>query len=106
MRIMRYRNPLVANAHMLTNITNQIDPNQKIYFHIDWVRPGRHVFLIQHDNDEIRVGDGAEEEKKAPPTSISALFGLKKMQPTAPEPPKLKKSTNNFYVHEMLATFR
>ena len=79
MRIMRYKNPLVANAHTLTNITNQIDSNQKIYFHIDWVRPGRHVFLIQHDNDDIQINDGAEEQKKAAPlSSISALFGLKK----------------------------
>ena len=53
MKMIPFKNPLVANAHLMTNITNQIDPTQKIYFHIDWVRPGRHTFLIQHDNDDI-----------------------------------------------------
>lgn len=80
MKIVRFKNPLVANAHMLTNITNQIDANQKIYFHLDWVRPGRHTFVVQHDNDDIQFNDGQDEKPKAP--SITALFGLK----TPPQP--------------------
>ena len=51
MKIMRYKNPLIANAHMMTSITNKIDSESKIYFHIDWLRPGRQTFLIQHDNE-------------------------------------------------------
>ena len=46
MKIMRYKNPLIANAHMMTSITNKIDSESKIYFHIDWLRPGRQTFLI------------------------------------------------------------
>ena len=46
MKLLRYKNPLVANAHKLTSITTKIDPGSKVYFHVDWVKPGRHVFLI------------------------------------------------------------
>jgi len=101
MQILRYRNPLVANAHMMTSITNTIDPTNKVYFHIDWLKPGRHTFLIQHDNNEITIDD----EVVKPIKRMAGLFGLKK--PSAePEKPKLKKSTANFYVHDMLASFR
>ena len=53
MRVLRYKNPLVANAHKLTSVTSKIDPGSKVYFHVDWVRPGRHVFLVQHDSQEV-----------------------------------------------------
>ena len=49
---------------MLTNITTEIDPNQKIYFHVDWVKPGRHTFLIRHDNDDIKLEDGEQEQEE------------------------------------------
>ena len=53
MRVLRYKNPLVANAHKLTSVTSKIDPGSKVYFHVDWVKPGRHVFLVQHDSQEV-----------------------------------------------------
>ena len=46
MRLLRYANPLVANAHKLTSITSKIDPGQKVYFHVDWVKPGKHTYLV------------------------------------------------------------
>ena len=64
MDILRFKNPLVANAHMLTSYTNKLDPKTKVYFHIDWLRPGRHTFLIQHDADEIKLDSDEEKEKK------------------------------------------
>lgn len=75
LKIMRFRNPLVANAHTLTSITNTIDSGSKVYFHIGWLKPGRHNFVIQHDNDEIQMGD---EPKPPPVLTMASLFGLKK----------------------------
>ena len=46
LNIMRYKNPLIANAHLMTSLTNKIDTESKLYFHIDWLKPGRHTFLI------------------------------------------------------------
>lgn len=42
LNIMKFKNPLVANAHALTTISSQVDQSSKNFFHIDWVRPGRH----------------------------------------------------------------
>ena len=50
MSIMEYKHPLVANAHTITNLSTKIDPNNNVYFHIDWVKPGRHTFIVEHDH--------------------------------------------------------
>ena len=34
------------------------------------------------------------------------MFGIKKKEPVEEKVPKVKKSTKDFYVHDMLATFR
>ena len=56
MTIMEYKQPLVANAHTITNASTKVDPNNKIYFHIDWVKPGRHTFVVEHDHTK-EIGD-------------------------------------------------
>ena len=63
MRIMRYKNPLIANVHMMTQLTTEIDPGTKVYFHIGWLKPGRHTFLIKHDNNDIKLNDSDDEKK-------------------------------------------
>ena len=80
MKIMRYKNPLVANAHMMTSITNKIDTEAKIYFHIDWLRPGRQTFLIQHDNEDIKGINSPSSElvENDGSKSILGLFGIMK----------------------------
>lgn len=35
-----------------------MDPNSPLYVHIDWVKPGRHTFVIKHDE---YGPDGTEE---------------------------------------------
>ena len=109
MDILRYKNPLVANAHLLTSYTNKLDPKTKVYFHIDWLKPGRHTFVIQHDAQRIKLDSAEEKErqknkKKEPDDVLGALLGLRKKAPEKPQ--KLKKTDRNFYVHNMLATFR
>ena len=43
------KNPLVANAHTLSALSTKVDEYNKIYFEVGWVKPGRHVFLVEHD---------------------------------------------------------
>ena len=38
--------------------------------------------------------------------SVLSMFGIKKKEPVEEKVPKVKKSTKDFYVHDMLATFR
>ena len=54
---MKFKNPLVANAHALTSLTSKVDQSNKNYFHIDWVRPGRHTFLVEHDQGDAIFDD-------------------------------------------------
>ena len=44
-----YKNPMVANAHSVTSLSTQVDQTNPIYFHVDWLRPGRHHFVVEHD---------------------------------------------------------
>ena len=43
--IMRYKNPLIANVNQITSLTIS-DTTQDMYFHIDWLKPGRHVYAV------------------------------------------------------------
>ena len=95
--IMRYKNPLIANVNQMTSLSEKMHDNQEIYFHIDWVKPGRHIYTIEHTPDEIYTDDEAEKEGKMfeeMRKKIAAQKGLG------------KKATDTFYVHEMLAGFR
>lgn len=101
MKVLRFKNPLIANAHMITQITNQIDPGTKVYFHIDWVKPGKHTFLVNHDNELVKM----EPESEAP-KGVLAMFGIKPKEDPKPKGSPLKKSKSSFYVHHMLANER
>ena len=112
LNIMRYKNPLIANAHLMTSLTNKIDTESKLYFHIDWLKPGRHTFLIQHDNYDIKF-DYLEEKQKSLEDvgGVMGMFDVLKKKREEEEKgiapkPQLKKSERGFYVHDMLATFR
>ena len=89
---MRYKNPLIANAHLMTSLTTKIDPESKLFFHIDWLKPGRHTFLVQHDNYDIQF-DYLEEKKIALEEAggVMGMFGLMKKKKADEEnkvPPK------------------
>ena len=51
--IMRYKNPLVANVNQISSISHDLLQEQDIYFHIDWMKPGRHVYTIEHSNEIV-----------------------------------------------------
>ena len=111
MTMMRYKKPMVANAHQLTEESLKHDSKQPFYMFLAWLKPGRHTFVISHraggqekpNNTRLSLGKmGLPKTISAPPpqpTSLSALMAKLK-------PPKQDYSTQTFYVHEMLATFR
>ena len=97
LQIMRYKNPLIANVNQMTSLSEKMHENQEIYFHIDWVKPGRHVYAIEHTPEPIYSGDEAEKEGKM----------LEEMRAKIAKQKGLgKKADETFYVHEMLAGFR
>ena len=57
----------------MTKISLQKDPNQKVFCYIDFLKPGRHVYAVSHQE---------------------------------PEPSLLNMYQRDFYVHDLLATFR
>ena len=63
MSILKYKNPVVANAHALTSLSTTVDPSHQMYFHIDWVRPGKHIFVVEHDKGGA-ILDEADEGYK------------------------------------------
>ena len=65
MRILKFRAPLVANGQSLTSESIKVDPSNPIYFHVDWLRPGKHVYLVEHDNEPVASdGEEGQDEKK------------------------------------------
>ena len=44
---------------------DSIDKNNQMYFHVDFVAPGKHVFFVKHDPDEIHSdGEDGQASKK------------------------------------------
>ena len=62
--IMRYKNPLIANVNQISSLSEELDANQEIYFHIDWLKPGRHVYAIEHTIGEVAEDDDHAAEVK------------------------------------------
>ena len=44
---MRYSNPHIANAQALTRLSLEQEPDQHIYFHAAWCKPGRNTYMIE-----------------------------------------------------------
>ena len=72
------------------------DPTS-IYFHIDWLKPGRHVYAINHSNAPVYEDDEDMITSKL-------MQGIRSK--IAKQKGYGKKSEETFYLHEMLATFR
>ena len=51
-RMLRYGRPLIVNAQKMTQFSLKVDPNQQVFCHIDFVKPGRHVYCVSHHEPE------------------------------------------------------
>ena len=56
LRMIRYQKPLIANVHKMTKF-NLEDPDQTLYAHIDFQKPGRHIYVVSHHSDEANQPD-------------------------------------------------
>ena len=94
MRMLSFKKPMVANAHMITAESLKVDPTHPMYIHIAWVKPGRHTYCVSQEPENVySSGDEGKGDM------MIDLFMNKKVR-------KGKKSKERFYVHDMLATFR
>lgn len=59
MQMMRFKKPMVANAHELTAQSLKVDPSHPVYIHMAWCKPGLHTYCISHNPDDI-ASDGEE----------------------------------------------
>jgi hypothetical protein len=65
MRILKFKTPLVANGQSLSSESIKVDPSNPIYFHVDWVRPGKHIYVVEHDNSRVASdGEEGQDERK------------------------------------------
>ena len=44
---MKFSNPHIANAQALTRLSLKQEPDQHIYFHAAWCKPGRNTYMIE-----------------------------------------------------------
>ena len=58
------KNPMVANAHTLSALSTKVDEYNKIYFEVGWVKPGRHVFVVEHDEGGSILDDTQKYESR------------------------------------------
>ena len=49
--MMRFKKPLVANAHMLTKESLKVEPGAPVYITVAWMKPGRHTYAIKYEPD-------------------------------------------------------
>lgn len=50
MSLIKYKNPKVINAEHFSSksLLNGVDKNDPVYFHVDWVKPGKSFYAVQH----------------------------------------------------------
>jgi len=44
----RYKNPSVANAENYSLMTLNLDSQQSIFFHVDFIKPGKATYVVEH----------------------------------------------------------
>lgn len=106
---LRYQNPNIANAQAMSQLSIKMNPNEQIYFHVAWLKPGRTSYVIEQTSLETEVHPAL---KTAQGDEAQPLYDLMQIL-DGRDSPKLKFLDNNhnmsdrkFYVHQMLTGFR
>ena len=47
LKYMRYTYPAIANANAMSKMSLKTGPNEPIYFHAAWLKPGRNSYVIE-----------------------------------------------------------
>lgn len=84
----------MANADSHSLVAFKQNVNEPLYFHIDFVKPGKSTYFVYHDTDTT-IGDEGMN-------FLDALGGLG----LGASKKKDKQKSDPIYVHKMLAQFR
>ena len=60
LRMLRFQRPHVANVHKMTKFSIETDPTQKIYAHVEFLKPGKQVYCVSYKGEQ----DGALSHKR------------------------------------------
>ena len=91
--LIRYKNPSVANTDNYSLMTLKADPEQPIFFHVDFIKPGKASYVVEHSSKPKNSKDQFYEMSafNDEPSSLATISKNK--------PPDL-------YVHHTLTQFR
>lgn len=125
LKYLLFQNPNIANAQSMSSLSLKHKPNEQIYFHVAWLKPGRNTYVVEQmsgtqDTSACRGEDllreeGVEDENEHIYDLLDMLehSQASKNRIIGPDRKSLKilaKRSNlnrrNFYVHQMLTGFR
>ena len=71
LKFLRFANPHVAQGQAVSRLSLEYDPNQPVYFHAAWLKPGRNTYVIELDRFDSMDGTCGEPTGE---TDIRPLF--------------------------------
>lgn len=51
-RMLGYKSPSVANADLYSLASLETNKDEKIYFHVDFMKPGKNTYVVEHNDKE------------------------------------------------------
>ena len=91
--LLGYKNPSVANTENYSLMTLKSDTDQPIFFHVDFMKPGKSTYVIEHVPGEK--------------TAKEAFFEMSPFdEDYIAESPRRKQKPAELYVHHTLTQFR
>ena len=60
LKFLRFANPHVAQGQAVSRLSLEYDPNQPVYFHAAWLKPGRNTYVIELDRFDSIDETGGE----------------------------------------------
>jgi len=78
MKTMRYKKPMVANAHWLSKESLKVDSESEVYIFLGWLKPGRHTYVINHyvDNINFSLKEPTKKEISLPSPDVLSVFAI------------------------------
>ena len=103
LKLIHYKNPGVANSDQYSLLTLKADKNQPIFFHVDFLKPGKTNYVVEHKkvenknaNDQFFDMVAFEGDSAGDESNRSTLSKFRKPRRNPPD----------VYVHNTLTQFR
>ena len=52
LRMLRFQRPHIANIQKMTKFSIMNDPTQKIYAHVEFLKPGKQVYCVSYKGEQ------------------------------------------------------